>query len=303
MAPSDSAPPRDTSHARRCAQALNSLHSIPYFTADLGEELAPFGIEDHSSVYLTGRASPLGAADAPLVTAVLNSFAPSLVAARVPALWQHLTPARAVEARLSAAGRCLERLLGAETVASPAMSEAAGLATEAALAGTVAGRPLYAANLALERPQEPHIALWHASTLLREHRGDGHLTVLGWHEITAVHCLVLDCASGHGMPEEIVRPMRGWTEKEWAAARQDLRDRGLVDGHGRLTPRGAQLRDDIEDDTGRLDRRPYDTLGATGTEKLGRYVHGLVHRAAHAGTFPPPLAPFFAPATEKWNDL
>ncbi|WRZ49514.1 hypothetical protein OG622_22275 [Streptomyces sp. NBC_01314] len=282
---------------------MNSLHSILYFTTDLGEELAPFGVDEHSSVYMAGRASPLGAVGSAPVVGVFNSFAPGFVASTVPAVWDRVAPERAVEARQKAAGRAMERLLGRAVVESRALAEAAELATEAATEGLLADRPLYAANAALAWPDEPHVALWHAATLLREHRGDGHVAVLDWFEATDIRSLVIDCASGHGMPKEIVMPMRGWNEDEWSAARQHLATRGLVDGRGRLTARGAELRDEIEYDTSRLDRRPYEALGVERTEKLARFVHGLVNHAADTGVFPTPLRDFFAPPTEKWNDL
>ena len=36
-------------------------------------------------------------------------------------------------------------------------------------------RPLYAAHAELDWPDEPQLVLWHAVTLLREYRGDGHM--------------------------------------------------------------------------------------------------------------------------------
>lgn len=290
-------------YARRCAQAMNALHSIPYFTADLANEVAPFGITDHSSVYLTGRASPLGIVDPAVVTAVFNSFAPGLVAERIPALWDLLSPARAIQAREDAVAAALERLVGTETTQSAELAETAKLATAAAAACALPGRPLYAANSALEVPERPHVALWHAATVLREYRGDGHIAVLGHFGLTGVDSLVIDCASNHGMAKEIVMPMRGWTEAEWAAGQERLADRGLVDAAGRLTPRGTAVREKVEQETGRLDRQPYDALGPAGVERLARYAHRLVAAAADAGVFPAPLRGFFAPTPDVWNAL
>ncbi|WP_372511462.1 SCO6745 family protein [Streptomyces cylindrosporus] len=289
--------------ARRCAQAVNALHSIPYFTTDLATELAPFGITDHSSVYLAGRASPLGSANAVVVTAVFSSFAPGLIAERIPALWELISPARAIQARQDAVATALERLLGTETVQSAALAEAAKLATAAAAACAPAGRPVYAANSALDLPDRPHVALWHAATMLREYRGDGHIAVLGHFELTGVDSLVIDCASSHGMAKEIVMPMRGWTEAEWSAGRERLTDRGLMDPQGRLTARGVTVRDEVEAETGRLDRQPYEALGPADVDRLGRYVRELVGTAADAGVFPPPLRDFFAPTADAWNAL
>jgi hypothetical protein len=296
-------PPAEPGPARRCAQAVNALHSIPYFTDDLRGELAPFDVTDHSSIYLAGRASPLGPVDATVVTAVFNAFSPELIAKRLPGLWDVVTPGPAIAARQRAAGGALERLLGVDVIRSPAMAEAAEIAAAAASACSLPGRPLYAANAALDHPAEPHIALWHAATMLREHRGDGHVAVLGFFEITGVEALVIDCASDHGMPKEIVMPQRGWTAAEWSAAERRLRARGLVDDAGRLTARGTELRDEIELATGRLDRVPYASLDAAAIDKLARFVHGLVHVAGDAGVFPPPLRGFFAPDSTTWNKL
>ncbi|WP_329381151.1 hypothetical protein OG625_16735 [Streptomyces sp. NBC_01351] len=290
-----------TSYARRCAQAINALHSIPYFTADLGNELAQFDVTDPSSIYLASRASPLGRVDAPVVTAVFNAFAPGYIAQRVPALWDQVSPERAVLARQSAAGTALERLLGADTVESPELAHAAKLAAEAAAGCAFPGRPLYAANAALEQPETPHIALWHAATMLREHRGDGHIAVLGYFELTGVEALVIDCASKHGMAKEIVMPQRGWVEADWSAARERLLARDLVDADGALTARGAALRDEVERETDRLDRAPYAALSGTDVETLATYVHGLVNTAARSGAFIPQLLDFFAPDTDTWN--
>jgi hypothetical protein len=197
----------------------------------------------------------------------------------------------------------LERLLGVHTICSEELAEAARLATAAAAGCSLPGRPLHAANAALDLPDEPHIALWHAATMLREYRGDGHVAVLGYFELTGIEALVIDCASELGMPKEIVMPNRGWTEAEWSVARNGLAERGLVDAQGELTARGAAVREEVEHETGRLDRQPYEVLGAAGVEELGQFVYGLVLVAAGAGGFPPPLRGFFAPDLDRWNNL
>ena len=64
-----------------------------------------------------------------------------------------------------------EKILAAEV-------EAAGLARTAAGAVTPDGRPLAAGHLDVPWPTEPHLVLWHALSILREHRGDGHIALL-----------------------------------------------------------------------------------------------------------------------------
>jgi hypothetical protein len=48
---------------------------------------------------------------------------------------------------------------------------AAELAAKAAARGDIGGRTVFAANRALDWPDHPLARLWHATTLLREHRG------------------------------------------------------------------------------------------------------------------------------------
>ena len=94
----------------------------------------------------------------------------------------------------------------------------------------VAGRPLFAANTGLDWPEAPHLALWHAVTLLREHRGDGHVSALTVAGVDPCEAHVLRIADD-GLPLDSIQPYRGWGEADWAAAATRLRDRGwLADG-------------------------------------------------------------------------
>ena len=59
------------------------------------------------------------------------------------------------------------------------MAELAGLLREACtVLRAPEGRPLYAGHADLPWPDEPLLELWHAASLLREHRGDGHIAAL-----------------------------------------------------------------------------------------------------------------------------
>jgi hypothetical protein len=53
-----------------------------------------------------------------------------------------------------------------------------------------------------------------------------------------------------------------------------------------LTEAGVELRREIESDTDRLDRAPYEHLGATGVERLRELATGFLTRALAAGAFP-----------------
>ncbi|MFF0388178.1 hypothetical protein ACFYS8_05710 [Kitasatospora sp. NPDC004615] len=278
---------------RRCQEALNALHSTVYFSPDFAESLAEYGVDDSMAVYLAGRAGPLGPVAAGTVTAAFYGFAHPLIAEHLPHVWSLVPPATVVELRLAAVDALLRRHLGEETLASAGMAEAARLALSAAGAGQRAGRPMFSAHADQPVPQEPHLALWYAATLLREHRGDAHIAALQHAELDGIDALVSHCASGDGMPKEVVMTKRGWTEADWSAAEDRLRERGLMDADGALTAHGELLRTQLEAETDRLDRAPYEHLGAESVARLTELAESFTAQAAASGAFPPELLAFF----------
>ncbi|KOG89484.1 SalK, partial [Streptomyces varsoviensis] len=169
------------------------------------------------------------------------------------------------------------------------MAEAAELALRATEVCSRAARPLYAAHADLPVPDAPHLAFWHAATLLREHRGDGHLMALVGAGLDPVEALVSHTATGRGMNPDWVRSTRGWTDADWAAGQERLRERGLLAADGELTEAGAALRAGLEDETDRLDAAPYEHLGAVGVARLTELAGGFAKALAAAGAFPADL--------------
>ncbi|KDN72625.1 SalK [Streptomyces olindensis] len=274
---------------RRCHNVLNSLHSTHYFSPDLGRELGAVGVTDPRAVNFAVRAAALGPVGAGAVAAAFYNYKYELVARHVPAVWESAAPGRVLAARARAVNATLRRLLGEEAVASAEMAEAARLALRAAEACSREARPLYAAHADLPVPEEPHLAYWHAATLLREHRGDGHLAALMSAGLDGLEALVTHTATGKGMTPKWVFGTRGWTQEEWDAARDRLRERGLLDGAGELTERGAALRQEIENETDRLDRAPYEHLGPQGVARLTELGGAFARAALMAGAFPADL--------------
>ncbi|MFF2703457.1 hypothetical protein ACFVUQ_34475 [Streptomyces cyaneofuscatus] len=291
--------PPSAQAVRRCQAALNSLHSTVYFTADLPKALAGYGITDHTGGYLVGRAAPLGTVGPGIVTALFYSYKHDMVAAHLPQAWERITPAQAWQERLRAVDATLHQALGDRALTAQPVREAARLALTAAAAGRREARPMFAALADLPVPQEPHLALWYAATLLREHRGDSHIAALRAAGLDGLEALVSHCASAAGMPAEIVRAKRGWTEEDWSAAEDRLRGRGLMTADGALTGRGEELRAALEDETDRRDRAPYEHLGAPGVALLTELCEDFTRSAAAAGIFPPPLVGFFVPEDQQ----
>src|SRR5262249_59069960 len=73
--------------------------------------------------------------------------------------------------------KALRRLLG-DRVDTPAFARAADLLLEAATSAPIEGRPMYAALRSIPIPDDVVARFFHAASLLREHRGDGHIAAL-----------------------------------------------------------------------------------------------------------------------------
>lgn len=95
----------------------------------------------------------------------------------LPEAWRYANPAAVTAARLSAADRALCRLLGTSALRSNEMDEAAEL-TKGRRWPAVSKGGRWTPPTALDWPTTPHLVLWHAAPVLREHRGDGHSAVL-----------------------------------------------------------------------------------------------------------------------------
>lgn len=200
--------------------------------------------------YFGSRAAPMGAAPAEVIIATFFNFHPKLVSDRVPKVWEIATPEALLEARLRGADRMLRRVLGG-ALDSPEMKEAADLARRAAEACSPEGRPLYAGHAALAWPEEPHLALWHSISLLREFRGDGHIAAMTVEGLDGCESLITHAAAGD-VPAAALKMSRQWPDDEWNAAVDRLRSRGWVTDESTFTDLGRERRQAIEDTTDRL---------------------------------------------------
>ena len=125
--------------------------------------------------------------------------------------------------------------------------------------------------------------LWHAQTLLREFRGDGHIAALLANDLDPVEALVLHAASGE-VPVAFLRASRGWPDVDWWAAVDRLVERGWLSGSDEggdesdgdpaagalpgLTAEGVAARAAIEAATDRMAAAPYEVLGEEACAEL-----------------------------------
>jgi hypothetical protein len=260
-------------------------HAVTYFAPEARTAFEDVGLRGFWRGYFAGRLAPFGAIGAETATAVCFVFEPAMVARALPDIWQRCSPSDALAARLEGAQRALRRAF--DSVDPAHIARAAELARHVADAGDLAGRPLYAANCSLSWPDDPYTRLWHATTLLREHRGDGHVHALAAADLGPCDALVLHAATG--VPEPVhLRENRGWSGEDWAAAQERLTARGWLGASATLTAAGHDARREIEARTDELAAAPYVRAGERESEALVRAFEPLAALVAECGIVPYP---------------
>jgi hypothetical protein len=274
----------DPAVVARAHRAVEPLHSYIYFAPEHDAAFSALGLRPGRMCYFAGRAAPMGAVGAGVVTATFYNFSPSLVAHMIPRAWTLASPEQVIEARWEVARTSLTRLLGQDAIDSAEFAELAGLLREACDALTPQGRPLYAGHADLGWPGEPLLDLWHATTLLREHRGDGHIAALLHADLNGLEALITHTATGRGFTLPAAKATRGWSDEEWAAESAALVERGLLDDDG-LTAAGKDLRARLEAETDVLSADPWLLLGAERTARVVELGKGFARLLVAGGAF------------------
>lgn len=270
--------------ARQLWHVLEPIHAVCYFSPEALGALSDVGYRGFWMGYFAQRSAPLGTVPVEVVEATFYNFTSDRVRRALPAAWEFAPPSAALSARLSGSVRSLRRIAENAPGILGSLEEAADLALTAALSAPVSGLPLYAANRSLPIPDEPLERLWHACTLLREHRGDGHVAALttagiGGRESHVLHSLQAD------MPPETYRVSRDFTPEEWAERLTALEARRIAGPDG-LTPAGTELKRQIESTTDALAEAAYTVLSDEELHRLYDAVRPLAVAVAASGDLP-----------------
>jgi helix-turn-helix protein len=257
--------PHPQAKVHRMFELVEPIATVAFSEGPTDAFLA-IGMRNYWDGYFAGRAAPLGLAPAGVVHAVFYNFADGEVARHIPWVWGKITPQEAIAVREQSSTAALRQTIG-QLADSPGLVRAADLATRAAISAPTEGRALYAGLRALDVPEEPVARLWHAATLLREHRGDGHNAVLVAHGIGGTEAHVL-LALSLGMRAEDFDRTHHLPTAQLATVVDRLRKRGLVDANGGLTGAGRQTRDRVEALTDELAAPAYEVLSADELDEL-----------------------------------
>ena len=272
---------REPKLARRFFDRFEPVHAVTYFSPESRAAFDGLGYRGFWMGYFAGRSAPLGVVPTEVVSAMFYNFAPGRVAKALPAAWEVAPPGSALRAREDSAVATLRRY----GLTDDGVRTAADLAAKAARHAPLDGRPLFAANAALPWPSEPLATLWHATTLLREQRGDAHVAVLAASGLSGRESNVLHAAAGR-VPAEMIMRSRDYDEDQWRDYQNQLAQRGLLDADGALTDTGRALKQHIEDTTDALSLSALAALDDAEVEELFRALTPIARAVVAAGDVP-----------------
>lgn len=237
-------------HVRALCRSLERIHAPAYYAARVRRAWKEVGLKGYWMGYFGSRAAPMGAVTAATVEATFPSFAPHRIRRAIPDAWGFAAPGEILAARDAAMARVLAGAwdeFDVEAVAGECRELAAGIDVP----GARSSRPLYAANAARGWAEDPHLVVFHASTLVREHRGDTHMALLVASELDGIEANVL-AGAGESYDRDWVRESRGWSDEDWEAAVERLVERGWIAEDEEFTVGGRAWREELENRTDEL---------------------------------------------------
>ena len=233
----------DAMPGRRLRHVLEPLATINFWSEPAVAAYEKVGL-DFLGGYVLARGSVLGDAEGAVVASAFGTFQPDVIAA----LWAGAREACDLDAirgaRRDGAVTALREVLGD---APEGLADVVGALHRAAGVVTTVGHPLSAGLAAAPWPDEPLAALWHGATLLRENRGECHLSACAVAGLDGLEANLLT-ERRVGWAPTAYAGSRAWSPEEMEAATRRLADRSLLGGDG-LSAEGIELRDRLEEQT------------------------------------------------------
>lgn len=262
--------------ARGLAAAIEPVAGQVYFSPECHQAYEALGFAASPSetfngvhlpdgpAYFTSRGSVMGQVPGDVVAAAFAVFNPEIVVPLVTYGWSLTDAATICDARTNGAVAQLTRVLGAEPAG---VQRARDLLLRAAEPLRPEGRPLYSGVRSLGFPGTPLADVWRAADLLREYRGDVHTGAWTSSGFDATEIGLLT-ELYWGLPMGTYVRTRAWSDDQLDAAKERLRDRGLLDGDG-FSSDGRARREQVEVTTDEQCRPAIEALGDDIEELLG----------------------------------
>jgi hypothetical protein len=261
--------------ARALAAAVEPFAGQVYFSPECHEAYAALGFAGSpgtfgdvaapdGAAYFCSRGSVMGQVPGEVVAAAFGVFNPAVVVPLVAQGWGHTDAATLCDARTGGAVGQLRRILGD----SPdGVDRANDLLARAVAPLRPEGRPLYGGLSSLGLPGAPLADAWRRADMLREYRGDAHVSAWTTAGLDATEIGLLT-ELYWGLRLRTYIRTRAWSNADLDAAEARLADRGLI-ADGAFTDRGRAQREAIEQATDRQCRPIVEALGDDLDELLG----------------------------------
>jgi hypothetical protein len=241
-----------SARARRLGSVLEPVTGQVYFSPECHANYVALGFDPSGGqangvalpdgpAYFTSRGSVMGQVPGEVVAAAFAVFNPAVVIPCVQLGWSRTDAATICAARDNGAIAQLHRILGAEPEGVHRVRE---LLARAAEPLRPEGRPLFAGLRSQAMPDTPLGAVWRLGDMLREFRGDSHTAAWVSDGVDATEIGLLS-ELYWGLPMRSYSRTRAWTDEQFDAAHDRLRQRGWLDDHG-FTPDGRAAREAIE---------------------------------------------------------
>jgi hypothetical protein len=255
-----------------------TIHAVTYFGAESADAAKAIGLDSWWKGYFAFRGAPFGLATPGVYDAAFHSFSLPFVRRWIPAIWESTTPEIALVARSTAAAATLRRCAEPANIDLNAIATAANSMIEELVHHCQwSGRPVFAANRDVALPEDPIERLWQLCTLLREHRGDGHVVACTAAGLSGLEAHVLIAVDQQNSFDDLART-RGWTTDEWNTCLAGLQHRGLVthDSEYRMTEQSLVLRQTIETCTDELATQPFTKLAGENDNTAMKHIERLI---------------------------
>ncbi len=122
-----------------------------------------------------------------------------------------------------------------------------------------AGHAIYSGLRSLPFPRDLVGQLWRCCDMVREHRGDSHISVWTKALVKPIEIQLMS-EMQLGIPLKTYSATRGWTVEQMDAALDSMRAKGWVEGD-QFTAEGRAFRDRIESDTDAMETPIVEAIG------------------------------------------
>ena len=268
-----------SSPGRRLRDAIEPLATICFWSEPVYAEYAALGL-DFLQGYVYGRGCVLGDVEPSVAAAAFGVFEPGLVADLFRSGRQTCGVAEVRGAKERGAVTALRECLGDPDD----LADVVAVLRRATDAADPTGRALHAGLTGLPWPEDLLGQLWHACSILREHRGDGHLAALVAAGLDGVQANQLT-ELWIGWDPLSYTGSRAWSPEAMSAGTGSLEQRGWVVDGG-LTDAGRRVREELEEATDRASLAVVEALGDDLDRVVGR-LDTWAQQVVQHGWFPP----------------